>query len=198
MVDEPREAEIAELGYVDRELVVRDHTRRQVTFEVAPDHLLKQVEKELLQVRRWQTFGEWPQSHSLRMDDKTARVYVVYSGGETSFSPEGYHRAGSRAYEEAKYFLRQVVRGEIEPAVLLPQGILRKVELPPVPQKWGEQYAYVKALRFLGRKTPKVQRHDDPNARLSWTAVHWLGIRLALALGWVPNPPKSENHFWAE
>jgi hypothetical protein len=144
-----------------------------------------EVEEQLQTWNRWQTFGEWPQDHSLWMDDKAAQVYVIYSGGETSFSPEGYRVVGARAYDYARDFIVAVYNGEETPAVALSQGVLRRAALPTIPEKWGEQWGYIKALRKLGRQTPRMDEG------LSWTKVRWLGIHLALELGWNPTPTNS-------
>ena len=122
--------------------------------------------------------GEWPQPHSLRMDDSSARVYILYSGGETSFSPEAYKLAGSRAYMPARIFIGEVWLGKLVPAVSLPESLLYRAAYPPIPEKHGEKWAFIAGLRKLGRQTPRMD--ED----LTWTQVHWLAIRLALALCW--------------
>ncbi len=154
--------------------------KRETIQPLPPELWQKELEEQFEELRALSRFGEWPQPHELnfRREELTA-VYVIYSGGETIFSPSGYRRAAFRAYPMGLSFLRQM---QGYPS-LLSQSLLAKVINPPVPEKWGELWMIERARRALGLRPKRA-------SEATWTDVRWRTIEVAIELGW---DPKKSN-----
>lgn len=177
-------------AYVSEEEARRD-VKRQILKPI-PDEYRRErgeeLEKQFEELRALRRFGKWPQSHELNFRrEELSAVYIVYSGGEITFSPAGFRRAAYRAYGPALYFLRQVAEGSRESEKEIPVKLLQKVLEPPFPEKHGELWMVEKARRAVGLRS-------KPASKASWTDVRWRTVELAVELGWNPSEVAAQAH----